>query len=429
MRNPIVSAAVRRSHSAPVIHAIVCQHAEALLDLYVLRSAATESGGVQLRDLSRVDKRIAAHIDGLSVAGDQAWPVCEACLESPGAAAAFPAAVWALDHHPPALDSVFTLAAERPDVLRSVAFALAWVDSHRLQGVVARLLREGNSLQQSAAISGCAAHGVDPGLAAERWIRHPDAPTRRRALKAIGELGLRAAAPAVSAAMRDEDAGCRFWAAWASVLLGDRGPGLEALIHDTADEAHRARAFPIALQTLSPGQGHALLQGFARDPQQLRKVVQGSGIVGDPAYVPWLIGHMRNPEMARLAGEAFALVTGADLLALNLETTRPEKVQSAANDDPDDANVCVDPDEGLPWPDPHKVEEWWARNCHRFQRGERYFMGGPVTREHCIGVLKNGYQRQRVLAAQYLCLLDPGTPLVNTSAPAWRQQKLLAHMQ
>jgi hypothetical protein len=46
----------------------------------------------------------------------------------------------------------------------------------------------------------------------------------------------------------------------------------------------------------------------------------------------------------------------------------------------------------------------------------------------CIDVLKNGYQRQRILAAHYLCLLDPGTPLFNTSAPAWRQQRLLARM-
>jgi hypothetical protein len=60
--------------------------------------------------------------------------------------------------------------------------------------------------------------------------------------------------------------------------------------------------------------------------------------------------------------------------------------------------------------------------------GQRYFMGAPVTWEHCLDVLKHGYQRQRILAAHYLCLLRPGTPLFNTSAPAWRQQRLLAQM-
>jgi hypothetical protein len=58
----------------------------------------------------------------------------------------------------------------------------------------------------------------------------------------------------------------------------------------------------------------------------------------------------------------------------------------------------------------------------------RYFMGVPPSREHCIEVLKTGGQRQRLVAAQYLCLLEPGRPAFNTSAPAWRQQRLLARM-
>ena len=97
-------------------------------------------------------------------------------------------------------------------------------------------------------------------------------------------------------------------------------------------------------------------------------------------------------------------------------------------DNPDDENVEMDPDDGLPWPDPEKIQKWWAANGQRFQPGVRYFMGEPPTREHCIDVLKNGYQRQRIAAAEYLCLLNPGTPLFNTAAPAWRQQRLLAKM-
>src|SRR5205085_11399091 len=94
----------------------------------------------------------------------------------------------------------------------------------------------------------------------------------------------------------------------------------------------------------------------------------------------------------------------------------------------EDDNVDVDVDGALPWPDAAKVERWWRDQSHRFHTGARYFMGAPVSREHCLHVLKAGYQRQRILAAHYLCLLEPGTPLFNTGAPAWRQQKLLAQM-
>ena len=173
---------------------------------------------------------------------------------------------------------------------------------------------------------------------------------------------------------------------------------------------------------------HTVLQSLERGPKELRWLIAGSGIAGDPAYVPWLINHMSNDLAPRVAGEAFSLITGADLALLDLERKPPEKVESGPNDDPTDPNVDMDDDDGLPWPDAQKIEAWWTANGSRFQKGTRFFIGAPVTREHCIDVLKNGYQRQRILAAHYLCLLDPGTPLFNTSAPAWRQQRLLAKM-
>jgi hypothetical protein len=45
-----------------------------------------------------------------------------------------------------------------------------------------------------------------------------------------------------------------------------------------------------------------------------------------------------------------------------------------------------------------------------------------------LNLLKNGFQRQRMAAAIYLCPLKPGTLLFNCAAPAWRQQRLLAQM-
>jgi hypothetical protein len=83
----------------------------------------------------------------------------------------------------------------------------------------------------------------------------------------------------------------------------------------------------------------------------------------------------------------------------------------------------------LPWPDPQKIAAWWHSNGSRFTPGTRYFTGGPPTWEHCLVVLKDGYQRQRIAAAQYLCLLRPGTPLFNAAAPAWRQKRRLDQMQ
>jgi uncharacterized protein (TIGR02270 family) len=129
-----------------------------------------------------------------------------------------------------------------------------------------------------------------------------------------------------------------------------------------------------------------------------------------------------------LAGEAFSTISGVQLGQAALTRPAPETLESGPTDNPDDPNIDMDPDDGLAWPDPERVQRWWQANTSRFTPGQRYFMGAPVTRASCIAVLKNGCQRQRILAAHYLCLLDPGTPLFNTSAPAWRQQRLLAEM-
>lgn len=198
--------------------------------------------------------------------------------------------------------------------------------------------------------------------------------------------------------------------------------GLARVVREHLDQASTLWARRDALTCAA----RATLDVLQDDASQRRLLIRGSGIVGDCAYVPWLIGHMGDPGLARLAGEGFSLMTGIDLSASNLDCQAPKDVDSGPTDDPDDPNVDLDPDDGLPWPDRQKVEKWWAANGPRFEKGVRYFLGKPVTREHCIDVLRTGYQRQRILAARYLCLLEPGTPLFNTSAPAWRQQRLLS---
>jgi uncharacterized protein (TIGR02270 family) len=195
-----------------------------------------------------------------------------------------------------------------------------------------------------------------------------------------------------------------------------------------APQAYRMRAMELALRVMEIPRAHSLLQRVAQNSQDIRYLIRGAGVAGDPHYVPWLIKQMGDVKLTRLAGESLSTLTGLDLAYQDLERKPPENFETGPNDDPDDPNVEMDEDDGLPWPDPAKCTAWWNANKHQFKEGVRYFMGKPPSREHCIEVLKTGYQRQRIAAAQYLCLLNPGTPLFNTSAPAWRQQRWLAKM-
>ncbi len=405
-------------------------HAHEAAALYDLRTAFVAAPHITLRDLVRLDDRLAAHFDGLAVGGEQAWPFCAAALDPPSAGAVFVAAVRAIEQkEEDRLGRLFLLAEDHRDARHGLTAAFGWLDGKQLQGVVASLLASEAPAERAVGIAACSMHRVDPGLVTARRIMDPQPLARARALRAAGEIGCQDAIAACVSAIGDDDPQCGFWSAWSSVLLGNQGIALDALTGTgVTGGPHRARAFGLALQSMTTSRGHAVLQQLATQPEQLRSVIRGSGIVGDATYVPWLIGHMAKPATERLAGEAFTLITGADLDALQLYRARPDDFESGPTDDPDDPNVEIDPDEGLPWPDVAKVEQWWAANGSRFQKGTRCFMGAPVTRAHCVDVLETGCQRQRILAAHHLCLLEPGTPLFNTSAPAWRQKKLLAQM-
>jgi uncharacterized protein (TIGR02270 family) len=316
-------------------------------------------------------------------------------------------------------------------IAEGLVSALGWVPRDRLAGIGRQLLNATSPGRRVLGLSACRLHGVNPGQSViAAGLSDASPAIRSVAVRVAADDGQLDFVPAVSALFGDSDSNCRIWALWSAVLLGNRGSALQALIHAGVSPGPlRERAFRLSLQATSVDDAHGVLQSLARDPSDLRWLIRGSGIVGDPTYVPWLITHMATDATARIAGEAFSLITGADLVWLDLERKPPENVEPGPNDDPDDPNVEMDPDDGLPWPDPEPIKDWWDKNSARFQPGTRYFMGAPVTRDHCIDVLKNGYQRQRILAAHYLCLLEPGTPLFNTSAPAWRQQRLLAGMK
>jgi uncharacterized protein (TIGR02270 family) len=419
---------VRDARPADAIAADVVQlHAEDAALLYGARRHHLRAPDVTLARLARADERLAAHLDGLDAAGESAWPFCEAALARGSAGPMFTAAVRVLEsRQPQRLIRLLSLAEAIDECRSGLASALGWVERSRLHGVVAELLQSPAPFRRLMGITACALQRVDPGPSIERLVVDPDERVRARARRTVGELGL---VRLLQRPISGDGGDSRFWSAWSSVLLGERGAAVRELTRTAvAPGPHRARAFALSLQASSPGDAHALLQQLAGDPAQLGWLIQGSGIAGDPAYVPWLLQHMARSRTARRAGEAFSLITGANLDDLTLWRPRPDDVDTEPTDDPDDPNVEMDPDEGLPWPDPEKIERWWAAGRARFTPGRRYFVGAPVTTEHCIDVLETGCQRQRILAAHYLSLLDPGTALFNTSAPAWRQQRRLATM-
>ena len=157
-----------------------------------------------------------------------------------------------------------------------------------------------------------------------------------------------------------------------------------------------------------------------------RLAIAAAGALGDPDLIPWLILQMGQTTLARAAGEAFTLITGADLTKENLAAERPGQFETDTDEDPENENVSADADEDLPWPAPALVQSWWSAHANQFQMDTRYLLGKRITAEWATGVLQTGRQRQRSAAALELAILEPHTPLFNIKSPGFRQLELLS---
>ena len=405
---------------------VLAEHADEASFLWLQRASAVHAPNYSPQQFADLDERLAAHIDGLRVAGEEGWQHALALTDNEGPEDFFVAAVLAIEAVDSRFDDLVERAKDLPEVVPGLMSAIGWVEPEQLGGRVKALLEDASPLAKKLGVAACALHRRDPGaLLGQLLVDAPDS-VRIRALRAAGELGRADLLPQALSLLGEPKPELRFWAAWSAVLLGDRAQALDALAAFALKSGPRQpRAFQLALQAVEVVSGHELLLESGTLPEVQRLRIIGSGFIGDARYVPWLIEQMTQPAVARIAAEAFVTITGVDFNLEQMETMPPDGFEDGPTDDPDDENVELPEDIALPWPDVDKVRAWWARNGPSFAPGVRLFMGQPVSLDGCTKVLREGFQRQRVASALHLCLLEPRAPLFATSAPAWRQRRWL----
>jgi len=412
-----------------VIPHIIDQHAEEAAFLWLLRHAAVDEPHYDLKDLANLDERVEAHIDGLRIAGDYGWDICEKNLEFKEAGEVFAAAVLALEgDSAEKLNIVYRVVESELETVTGMISALGWVEPVELAGKVSGLLASADPLWRRVGIAACAIHRVDPKSHLNSAFDDADLQLQARALRAAGEIGRLDLLPKLLQKLTHENVAIRFWAAWSSLLLGDRQQAVTVL-QETALEATplQPRAVASVVRILNSQLVKILLGKLAQKDGSLRIGITGAGMCGDPVYIPWLIKQMENPEQARVAGEAFSLITGIDIAYDDLEAEEaPENFSAGPTEDSGDENVALDQDEDLAWPAVKLINEWWKKNKLSFTSGQRYLLGKPVSVEQCNHVLRAGKQRQRHAAAVELALMQPASGLFETRAVGRRQQKMLA---
>lgn len=400
-----------------ILPEIVARHAEEAAFLWLLRDRAVNQPHYLPRQLADLDDRIEAHLDGLRIAGDAGWAQARQQLELAEPGEVFTAGVLAFGgHDAKRRQQVLDVAAAKPGLDRAVAAALAWLPAATAMAQIQNWFASKDAVFRLIAVRTAAAHRrAVPQL--ESALYDNDLHIRARALRAIGELGEIKRLAVLNPNYRHEDPMTRFSACWAGALAcSDPAAVAELQTIAFTDARFGEPAADLAARRMSPAQAQPWLKTLFQVAETSRAALRAAGALGDPAYVPQLLSAMRKPALARLAGEAFELITGADLALDKLDAPAPADFQAGPNDNPADANVELDPDANLLWPNPDAVKAWWEKRKGTLSAGRRHFLGRPPTPESFEEVWRSSKQRHRIAAAVELA---PRRPL-----RAWKARLL-----
>lgn len=411
-------------HRRP-IESIVAQHAEESAALRHSRSTLVRAPHITLRQLRRHDDRIAAHLDGLVVAGPYGLETCARAMEHPGTGEAFTLAfVATAERDARTLQRLLALASALPPVRRGVVSALAWSPPGELANLLQRLLED--PAQRLLALDACRLLGLDGGDVLASALRDSSPIVRAIAARAAGELGRMDTLDALIGLSAAEDAQLAYWAARSALLLGDRHDSVRFLTRIAEDDQGSMSDSALAMVLISSemAKGRDVVRGVARagvrDVRRERRVIRACGWLGDADSVPWLIQRMSDPAVARVAAEAMGLITGIDWSVPGREHAR-----STPDTGEDDEPAESVGDESLPRPVAAGADAWWRENVDRMPRGSQSFLGNTPDPLVCRQALRDALQRQRSIAALRLKLLQPEETLFNVRAPAWIQQASL----
>lgn len=405
---------------------VIEQHAEDASFLANLRDDALHAPHYDIEHLGILDNRLDAHLDGLRIAARNGLETLLSQLGPHAIGEMFACVVLAFESaNGKVLSQLSEHLRSAAETERGYLMALGWLDWEQLSPWIDRMLAAPEAMFRRLGLAACGMHRHDPGPALLDGLCDTDPSVLARAARTAGELRRRELLPSIRAHCRHPEAATRFWANWAAVQMGDQ-PALEPLrqfAERPGQFQYRALCALSVWQELEPS--IAWIRQLVQDPRDLRIGIQALGLLGDPVCVPWLIQQMSNLPYARVAGEAFSMITGADLALLDLELQDLPDFNAGPNDNPADPDVAMDPDENLPWPDPRPIEAWWQANGGQLQVGTRYLLGLAHSERSFQQVLICGQQRQRIAAACGLARFRPNEVLFPTSAPIWRQKRLL----
>lgn len=440
------------THSiSKVIEPLVRRHAEDAAFYWAQHDVSAESPRLSLSGLARFSQLLAAHLEGLAVAGAAGWPLCLEAVErwkKPAEAFVATHAVLGAADASQCKTLLVQVRARPDELLRGVISALACLPLARACTVIEEwTAARSDAVTQVAALRSVALIGADAfaaiGQPLDRFLNSPDEHVRAAACRAATlmphEDWLNTA---LIARLQDPALAVR---AEAAIALGSRlrlGAGKNG---DDGGQVAQALSECVAAQVavLNAATGWYRMQALRR----LTRWVQNLGTRhpvgqdctavlemlpnrlslrfiayhGDSAYLPFVVEQLSIPSVALYAGWVWQTLTGVDIAAAGLSLPEPAlDIEAKAI-----REVPIDADLGLARPDVEAIRRFSTANL---VDGQRYLLGQALTPGNALTVLRTAPQAQRNIAAHYLQIRYPHAR-VSVRAPVSRQLVTMNRIQ
>jgi uncharacterized protein (TIGR02270 family) len=152
------------------------------------------------------------------------------------------------------------------------------------------------------------------------------------------------------------------------------------------------------------------------------------GYVGTPEAVEICLTGMRDPQLARSAGEAYCAITGAHLENDHLAAQEPPEGESAPPLEADPLDVDLVPAAHDLWPLPNEqlVREHWQGVKSHYAPGVRHWAGKPVDLGALVAIIESGPMLRRPDLISELMIRSGGRYDVEPRAFAHVQRRMMA---
>lgn len=446
---------MRLQKNTKVVTAMVRRHIEDAAFYWSQYDVSEQSTKLRLVDLIRFSTLMAAHLDGIKLAGNEGWSHAIFSLQrwaKPGEAFVGTYAAVCSDD-PAHMDALVSEIRARPDVLlRGAISALAWAPWQYAKPAILRWSENGsdpvtivaalralyirNNRLRPDPLCADAENLLQPTV--YEFLTHTNTHVRAAACRLSGmEDDDERIKNLLRELLQDADLAVRAQAAIAVARLAQRG-AYGSCHKECADQCVEVllQCVNSQISILSTASGWYAQRANRRLKRWIENLawMQKPGIVdllpmlismpvrsalhfiahhGDPAYLPFVISQMDNPATARYAGWVWQVITGIDLvksgLALKETAAPPDSTVRASS---------VGTDFGLALPNASAI----AKYNVLMESGKRYLNGRPITLTQTHDIMEWSSQAERCIAAQHLQTLDPFF-IISVRAPSEIQLK------